>query len=238
MAGFLYYIPKLRTKPQAADLAAAQLGHLDGANLSYSPCLAGPDGAPGCVLAVDEASLAAGGKRPALVRYDAGGQAWQAGKTFWLGVEKNAPPREIDLRRPAVLPGHLVTMGDGQAWRVPCLRYLPEKMVLDDDGLVRREPLAAFAPMREQGRLLEEDYWDILAAARENQPTPALRLSDAGQMQLAIDYLSLNYRLGRVECNRLGLLTDSVLVKVIEAILDVPGLVKLLDESKKKTDAG
>ena len=246
MSGFLYFVPDYKCPPAGPDEAALRrcgLEHLRGAVFSHNAIELGrgPGGNSGTTLVLDD--VAPGGSAPVCGYYPEK-QTWRQFKLFWLGCETARPPRPADLVRKEILPGHLVTMGDGNPWRVPAERFLPNRLELDEDGHVQRVPLPQFAALKQQTRLLWDDYLQVISAAGTPADGPpaekkALRLTDAEQFRLAAHYLGVNYRLAVPECNLLGLLSEACLVRVLEAILDVPALAKMMEaEAKKKAGGG
>lgn len=246
MSGFLYFVPDYKFPPTGPDevtLKRLGLEHLLGAVFSHNAIELGrgPGGQSGTTLALDD--VAPGGAAP-VCGYYPDQQTWRQFKRFWLGCETDKPPLACDLVRAEPLPGHLVRLGDGQLWRVPAERFLPNRLELDEDGQVQRVPLPQFAALKQQTRLLWEDYLQVISSAETTTAGQApdkktLRLSDPEQFRLAVHYLGVNYRLAVPECNLLGLLSESCLVRVLEAILDVPALAAMLEtEAKKKAGGG
>ncbi len=246
MAGFLYFVPDYQCPtggPDEATLKRLGLEHLLGGRFSFNQIALGrgPGNTSGTTLVLDD--VAPGGSAPVCGYYPEK-QTWRPFKWFWLGFETASPPRPADLVRQEPLPGHPVTLGDGQLWRVPAERFLPNRLELDEDGHVQRVPLPQFAALKQQTRLLWDDYLQVISAAGTPADGPpaekkALRLTDAEQFRLAAHYLGVNYRLAVPECNLLGLLSEACLVRVLEAILDVPALAKMMEaEAKKKAGGG
>jgi len=246
MAGFLYFVPDYQCPPTGPDEPALRrcgLEHLAGSRFSFNQIALGrgPDQNSGTTLVLDD--VAPGGAAPVCGYYPEK-QTWRPFKWFWLGFETANPPRPADLVRAEPLPGHLVAMGDGNLWRVPAERFLPNRLELDEDGHVQRVPLPRFAALKQQTRLLWDDYLQVITAAEPAQPDQPksagkLRLSDEEQFRLAVHYLGVNYRLAVPECNLLGLLSETCLVRGLEAILDVPALAAMLEaEAKKKAGGG
>jgi hypothetical protein len=153
----------------------------------------------------------------------------------WLGVDKAERPEPSALQRAEIRTGHLVKLGDGQCWEIPVARLatggsgLPRRRVLAADGTRTWEVDAAYAGLTD-------------AAARVWM---ALRGQSVSMADEEVDRacgaaLAVNYRLGLVEALVLGLLTDTAIRGILEALVDMPTVRQILDVEKKTagTSAG
>ena len=117
-----------------------------------------------------------------------------------------------------------MTLADREDWLVPVARHawgepaFPRLRVLDDDGS------PAWGDVREDLR----DLWGAACRAWEALDQallgeePAADLADADLFRLSVGALALNYRLGPVEVDFLGLFTDEIERRVLLAVLDWP----------------
>ena len=165
-------------------------------------------------------------------------QIWRKrGPGVWVGMWRELPkPTPAELATADPLPGHEVTLRDGQRWVAPMAREwdavaessrvrVPAAFDLNDDGQwVRGE--------------VEQPYqrlWDIASKRWETigDPSASLLLTDATDM--AVECLSVNYRLGRVEAALLGLFDDQgrAALEVLDAAVDLPTIRAWM---QKKTD--
>jgi len=238
---FLYYVPAATAT--AEQIEAAGLAYaLEAGALTSRGVQSGPGGQPGRIVASAEAD-------PAGVGYWPQRQSWRRlpGSEAWVGME--APPQPAELVRRQPLPGHPVTMGDGQSWTVPValafldgspVRTLPSRMGYTEEGRwVRGEVEPVYARL-----------WETAAAWLSARVDQAQHVHDHGSTRghtheyfdddwlfpRAVEVLAVNYRLGPVECDLAGLLTDRAAVDVLDAAIDTPGRIAL-DEQKKTPDS-
>lgn len=253
MAGFAYFIPSLTDKA-AAQVAIERhgLGHAftRGADrarcvFGWNPVAAGPDGAPGAILA---AGVEVDGGVAADPLYRPDTQVWQRapGGTWWLGMDPARPPVPADLERADGIPGHDVVLGDGQTWRVPVLinwdgkSAVPERLGLDEEGEWTSEPLDRYRDVLSFARRI----WSLIARHNDlvDGDDVVPELTDTEAKDRAVQMLAVNYRIARVEVARLGLFITSetgTLEKLLEACVDIPmadRIVAALADAKKNDD--
>lgn len=258
MAGFLYYIEgytKSRT-PTREELNGWGLSHLAGLNLAIRETTAGPEGkGAGIILAVDQAEIVVGGEMPRTGFYPdkqtwapAGAGACQSGdqkedsSLVRVGWETERLPGPKDLELTERRFGHDVKMADGNVWHVPAARYLPQKIQMIN-GEVRYVPKAEFARFEAAVSQCWLDYMrdcgiETAGMEAEKSQWEKEHLSEARQVEMAVGFLGLNYRIGREEeINALEILDQLSLIRMLEAIMDIPGWIQLakgLSDEKKK----
>lgn len=249
MPGILYYLPAFpRPIATAADLAAWPdlAGALAGAEWSQG-ATKGPDGGDGLVLAAHP--------KPGIVAprlaYAREQQTWHRveappdpgapgpvdppGSAYWFGwwsesasPASPAPPGPEDLERRQVLPGHRVTLGDGNDWLIPAIHAprtaIPHTMRLGADRSWRLEPLPEYAAIMAEGA-----HWYRVAAG-ELDPPPRSEWAE-----FACRLLALNYRVSPWEISALGLLraSDDQYAAVVAAALDFPAVAAEAEAQKK-----
>lgn len=254
MAGFIYYVPE-RTQVDAADAERLGLGYAL-AKVRARACDGGPDKRRGCIAAEpDRVPTAQHGYYPDR-------QTWRKipGGDCWVGYETASPPGPEDLLRADHLTkSHPVKLADGRTWQAPIARSfaelddqlvayaaLPQTSDLDEEGRwTTAAVVARYAPLWE----LACDYYDHvvagLAALDQSRRPPGSEDDDEPQAvtvqfdfarlhEAAVEALSANYLLGPAECAALGLFTRDHARSVLEAAIDLPGLVAL---QKKSTAA-
>ena len=157
---------------------------------------------------------------------------------FWLGYAREQKPGPIDLARQETVPGHWVTLGDGDEWIVPVARSfredrvtLPHNMRMGPDGKIVKS--------------LKQEYRDLFDRASpiadEIYNSGATTINDEVLFKLAVDGLSVNYRVGIAEVNLLGLLDTQTCLEVLKAMIDLPALewlMKLYEPEQKKKSGG
>jgi len=235
MAPFLYWLPQGLTPATFAE----ERSEVFDKPPAQRTCVAGPDGQPGQVCAVDLPAK--------LHRYDADSQHWRQpeGRSWWLGIVRADPPGPEDLVRANTLPGHSVTLGDGKAWTVPIVYacglfeddmppvVLPKTLRLTPSGLSGTvQP--AYSYLQEQ----TAKFWQWVNA--EDRSIGAV--SDEEMFRLAVEALRWNYRLGVEEVNALGLIDTRSLTDIGLALIDNPTWQRVIAEAReaqeKKASAG
>jgi hypothetical protein len=235
---FLYFIPKA-TSPTREELLALGLAHVD--DYEMRGCTHGPADANGVIIARKAAGE---------FGYYPDKQTWRKrpGDDVHVGFYTDRKPGPEDLLRPDALPGHPVTLADGNAWLVPVVRSfadssgeivpllkLPAKAELGDDGkwtggqvVDRHQPLLSAA-----------QWWlqVVFSGADQQAAETALRVTfDFDQAcQHAVSLLAANYRMGAVEAALLGIFDQELVANILNAAVDLPGFVEL---GKKKASAG
>lgn len=241
MAGFLYYFPNLSgLKIPDAVLEAAGLLDVTGASLSCATVNGGPDGGSGVIAVVSHSipKEMPEDLRPVepQVGYYPDKQVWRkcAGKgkeAFWLGYEKDNPPRALDLRRDSFTGNndpYIPVLRKDEYWSVPKCKCLPSYIGLDDEG----EPQEVLQPQyRALQQMADKAFRDFCyKTGKSQEPSEDFTLME--QYQLALGVLQLNYHLGKWEADTLGLMTKDNCFAVVYCFIDAPGYSG--DEEKKK----
>ena len=176
------------------------------------------------------------------VRFDPQNQVWIESVIgdYWVGMYKDRRPGPADLARPMMLEGHPVKLADGNTWTVPIIRLLsggsmlPQSLRLGRNGEVITTTIPEYSKLSAQ---VETLWTDFRAAESEPDTEPKRMLSYAELIQLAADCLAWNYYIDIDRINILEPLFTTVnLTGILHAILDIPSLVKLMVEYKKKED--
>lgn len=247
MAGFVYFVPGARTPKDADDtLRKAGAAHvIDGKFETRTGQGPSPEGKPAAGVLV--APIPAVPGEPARTVYEPELQTWQQmPKTAcWIGIEKARPPRPVDLVREKVRAGHLVTLAE-QPWMVPLARLLSGAPALPQIVTVDAEGRHDFRIGGPAAWLWEKAcaFWDEWRATESEAPAEAFtwigRNSEGGIVtklancfDLAIEVLSVNYRLGPGEASLLELITSEGASDVLLAVVDWPAL----EELEKKAQA-
>ena len=249
MAGFLYCLPGVKDTSNAVKSAMADHGAVfKDASLEIVGVggSGGPDGGSG-VIAVVAPESANGKGKAAAAGYYPGKQTWIDAGKFWLGIEKDNPPRLDDLQRSEIVQGYLFLLGDGHEWHVPLVRSgddlgnIPERLMLGPGGTMIREPVERYLELcgamagawsgfkLSSGWLDEEEANGIDPVGKEEV------------LPLAVQGLGCNYRVGREEVLFLGLLTTTSARDVVLLMFDYPNVQAVhsarLAASKKKSAA-
>jgi hypothetical protein len=146
----------------------------------------------------------------------------------WIGYANDAPPKPEELARETQLRGHQVRLADGQQWEIPVARAfdegrwtskLPQKLIYD---ITTGQWTYAGVEAR-YTRLWEvaNRWWDAFVVKSE---AVEAQMSNHDAIECAVDAIGFNYCIGRVEASMLGLLTDSIIAEVLNAVVDIPTL--------------
>ena len=242
----LYFLPNLAAV-RAADLDAAGLGGVfRGCPFTGRGTTAGPGGMPGQVVVAEPENPLA--RKPA-IGYFPDKQTWQQAPArqslgdggWWIGWETASPPTPADLQRREAVGGYAVRLEDGNDWLVPVARrfpsgtMLPERLALGPAGEWVSAVIPRFAKFAEQA---ERVWVEFQRQAGVPEAATAEPLSVADEIDIAVEALGINYRIGRVEASVLGLLTTTNKTAILESLIDWPTLIAVGEQLKKKEYAG
>lgn len=151
-----------------------------------------------------------------------------AGGELWIGVDQRSGHVPGDFARSTQRAGHGVVLGDGHVWEIPPARLalggtgLPRRRVLREGGAVEWEVEAAYRSLSDSAARL----WN----ARQGHPE-SITADDLDA--IVGEALAVNYRLGKLEAIALGLLTDDAVRGIVDALLDWPVVLQLIQAEKK-----
>lgn len=158
---------------------------------------------------------------------------------IWIGWARDQRPGPDDLRRERQVPGHLVTLSDGQPWLVPAAqrweetgfaRALPARMRLTAAG-----EWSSGEVLPDYCRLwtAAQRWFDFVTTASTGTPTTVL-FREAADM--ACEALAVNYRMTRGEVAALGLLDDRqvTITAVLDAMIDMPTFTAWSESRREK----
>jgi len=243
----IYHVPDVQNKDQLME-------RLDGLGLSHSglkesskvvSANKGPDeGRPGIFAAHTDAKQRVG--------YYPDEQTWHKCGEFWIGVNgSGVKPEQLEKRE--TIEGHLVKLADGNEWHVPCARFFPQILRLNEEGDLVSEPEAKFKDFSQRCQKLFEIFTGMTEAEDADDP---YGMDTKDWWSFAIEALAFNYRLGPWEASALGLLRDVDVMptpefmaekwrpSVIDAVFDLPGIRAMSAEKKSQlqddsdTDSG
>jgi len=239
MGQFMYYIPSRKAPVFASDPLLMELGvkSVIGDRVTCVGVAIGPDSGGGQLLRrdVDDTRL--------LYRRDE--QVWYEWRGYFVGYWRDSPPTPKDLLRAEWLTSHRVKLRDGNEWLVPIVRRcdgqteVPSVTFEDKDGRLvvevddRYKFFADIAEREFQQLLVDSGNQQILT---DEQVTAFVPLTDADLFDAATRLLGLNYHIGKAEVAALRLLTKENVADVCGAMIDLPTLVKISEEMKKRDD--
>lgn len=208
MAGFVYFLPDGEEPPKV----------LTDRNLTrHRDVMAGPDRRPGKVFANDLVG-------EQFVGYWNDRQNWETvpGSSVWIGYNRLNPPTPKDLERKKVLPGYVLTLGDGQEWRVPTAR------TYDEDGTYR-SLFPKVIRLNNQGEVLTSDdissaylpAWELAEKVHDEWMAPSVDKRE-GELKYSrvFEILTINYDIGFEEISCLGIVTSENATLIAGCFLD------------------
>lgn len=236
MAGFLYYFPD-KNIVSRKDLPELGLGYLgEAAALSTTGVQRGPGGSAGCVCALENVT-------GELCHVDLPNQTWRKFGNHWVGFWRDRPPGPADLARTEMIPGHKVQLADGQRWLAPVARSLRIRESGDELGLAWARELPERLDLADDGKTWVnsgilpryQPLWDIAEKWAECRWGGGHddALAGPGAVDAAVLCLQTNYRVGRAEIALLGCLTDELVNRILNMLIDEPTMEEFV---KKKAE--
>jgi hypothetical protein len=235
MPGFLYYFPDKNLVSQK-ELPALGFGYLGEASaFSSTGVQRGPGGGSGCICSLDNVP---GDK----CHVDLPNQTWRKFGSHWVGFWRDQQPTPEELARQEMISGHPVRLADGDRWIAPVARSLRIRESGDELSLAWARELPQRLDLAEDGKTWVnsgilpryQPLWDIAEKWAEVRWGGGGRDSDlAGQaaVDAAVLCLQTNYRIGRAEVALLGCLTDELVNRILDLLIDEPVAVEFI---KKK----
>lgn len=131
------------------------------------------------------------------VHYDRSKQTWlpsitkdEHGKPrYWVGIWKDSPPTQSELRRPYTQRGPLVQFGS-EKWILPTPDTVDARAVYADDGSMKWETVRQFAWMCDEAKQLQQTYLEELGVRRM-----VFNVDPRAQIDWLLKLLQVNYRL-------------------------------------------
>ncbi len=186
-----------------------------------------PGGKAGCFLYYKTVA----GRDPLVTTYKQSSQDWHdVNKGLWIGVEKDSPPTEQDLRRRKISPWVAPIGAEmaGQEWTIPVIRRidgatsLPTQLVLTESGELEK-------PVHPNYR----DQWERFQDIADWAITSTIQLSEVALLRRAIEALSINYRYGLHEQNVLRYIDSEAFPQILFMAVDKWGAEQLAAAQKK-----
>lgn len=230
MPGFSYFLEGRKGSASIALLQTMDVGYAFEGNIQSREAYSGPGNRPGVV--VNDGMTGDVGYFPEY-------QQWERiNDDVLVGLNTQSVPSPGDLQRPALLAGETMILGDGNQWQIPVARRfvemndmpqmvcaLPQKMQHIKGQWQIGEVLPKYKRLWE----LAGEAWDSFVSTGKTHGEKLLL-----DIDLAVEALSANYRIGPVEAGMLGLfLTDGKHVyDVLRTLVDMDGLEAI---TQKKT---
>jgi hypothetical protein len=229
MTQFYYWVPQERPSCNSQELInllrLAGLGYAIEERIVYRSCDKGPDGQKGNTVCWDNDGR---------LGYFPERQVWRRvpGCDVWCGCDAEDKPKPADLARAEQISGEWITLDDGNQWLAPKARRwcelddrllwdynLPRRMTLNDDGLwVPGGVKPRYERLWQLANDYEASYSAAMAEAGEDDSVVRFVFEEIDT--LAIGALQINYRVGPVELDMLGVYDQAVRQRIIDVLLD------------------
>lgn len=186
---FLIFIPD--AKPSELDAIAKTSG--------LSDLLGGHDALPNAVGPESQTGLMLGWLSPANPRmhYEPSQQDWQpsVAKTdtgrprYWVGIWKDHPPTESELRRNYTQDGPRVKFGQC-TWKLPTPATVDARAVYEDDGSMRWEVVRQYSWVCDEADAVREKYLEDFGLRQV-----MFAVNPKEQVDWLLKLLRINYRI-------------------------------------------
>lgn len=257
MAGLVYYLAGKTPPVTRKDIVEAGIGYAYADGEPVTPCgvRTGPGKKAGVVVGNPNRTPVN------MIGYYPKDQEWMKipGREVWVAARKGNYPMPEELLRgeDERLPGHEVRLADGNDWVVPLAREyaegkerigwhraLPHVLSLDEEGHwvvggvekrfqqlwdVAERWMDTVRTAKVEGAGVKGEKGEKGTKAEGDGEKVTFSFQDVNTV--AVQVLQTNYRIGNTEAALLGLFTTESAVKVLNALVDGPGLELLL---KKK----
>lgn len=222
---FLYWVPGHRATIKREELYSLGLSYAVEDRHTARGCSNGPDSQHGVVVCH-------GGNEDGRLGYYPEKQTWKQwpGKNIWVGCDEDDKPGPDDLRRADQITGRWLVLDDGNRWLAPIARKwheiddkllwdynVPRRLSLDENGQWMPGDVK---PRYERLWQLAMEYEDTAARAAHNAEGDIVRFTFEHVDELAVGALQVNYRVGPVELDMLGIYDDQARNAIIRVLLD------------------
>lgn len=187
---YLVFIPDARPQDLESVAKIAGLTDLCDGTHDTKPDAVGPNKLSGLMLGW------LGPGNP-FIHYEQAKQTWlpsivkdEAGNSrYWIGIWKESPPTESELRRAYTQEGPRIQFGETK-WKMPTPTTVDARAVYADDGSMRWEVIRKFSWVCDEAKAMTERYlqeFGIRSMVFESDP--------AEQVEWLLKLLRINYRL-------------------------------------------
>lgn len=239
----LYYlagrnVQSLETKGRidAQILREAGLGHLaeEATEIRFNfgeVVNNGPDGGAGALFSCEAQAKPEGERANPRMGFHPEEQIWEVANEdqgLWFGQWKEHPPQAVDLLRNSPFGGGLTLSILGRHFMIPVVRR--------EDGTTQLPKDLKALPFREIVKPRYAEIWERTGPAFDwiaggKSESNDFKLEPA--FMLALDGLSLNYRVGAIEQNALALIDSGTWFEILCCMLDITSAEKLAAAKKK-----
>lgn len=129
---------------------------------------------------------------------------------YYVGIDKQNPPTEFDLRRPVQFRGHRVTLNNDEQWLIPAPQELPADCILDDDGHWKTEPRRQFQAFN----IAAAKWFEFMAMI---PPDGEMDIDFNDAVGFVVQALSINYRITPEIVSALRLFRSDMITPAIYA---------------------
>ena len=225
MSTFAYFVSGARPGWSHDKLVSLGLGYALEDKHTARGCDNGPGGQNGIVVCH-------GTNSDGRLGYFPERQSWRKipDTDLWCGCDNKEKPTPDDLARVQQITGQWQVLDDGHKWLLPTARRwvemddrllwdysLPRRLSLNDNG---QWVPGEVKPRYERLWAMAMAYEQAAADAAANATGDVVRFEFPELDELAITALQVNYRVGPVECDLLGIYDDAARSRIVAVLLD------------------
>jgi hypothetical protein len=246
MAGFLYFIPDKTREVKLADIGEIRYA-FDRSLIARDVPGTGPSGGSGVIVADESFPSERLGYYPS-------DQTWRnvPGTPYHVGFYTEDRPVPSNLALARMLPGHDVSMADGNYWAVPSVIVrkatedgwpgeiaLPRSIGMDADGnWTRGDVLPKYAKLPEIcGQWWSNLMSSVMAIANKDEPSQSVGVKFVDWFNSVATVLQANYRISGTEIAMLGILDEQCASDVMNAAVDWPVVLEYLSKKREASAA-
>lgn len=219
---FVYFIPGLSGPASREQLEAAGLGYAfpKGQEFHCAGDSEGPAGM-GALVSADAKAL----------RFKKSDVRWEQTEKIFVGIMPSQTPKPAALRNEqSFVDGHAVVLGDKNSWTIPVIRFSDGSTSLP--CVLRRQASGSHRyEVRSEFRKVFQMCDDLVDGVLQGK-APAFTPDQVAEFSAVV--LGINYRISEVEISMLELIDTANIKQVANAVLDVPKMLVLFEEFKKK----
>lgn len=230
---FIYFVPGMMGR---INEVTGWKSRVDG-SARKGEITSGPDGGKGTILADKRVPASEFGFYPDC-------QQWERDGDLWVGMRTDAPITPEHLARENQIPGHMVTMNDGNQWQIPAVvkwtsqgmqPNVPQVLTWKDNGWYYNGVVREYEELYQKTVPFFDAWLASLKQLKKPQEQPVeveVSIGELDEMALFVKGLATNYRVSAIEISMLRLAREDAVSEALFAMIDHPTIIA---EMQKKT---